>query len=343
MARTPSGKLGPMRDEESMADERAEVTILPVIDMHTASTTADPAYVVASANATTVADMVRRASDVAFGLIGIAVADVARTQAATPATPPPRPGVLRLFSDAAVGVTVAARNIAVEGIAAVESTLHTVGAVVTSPPVVRRRVDAIEDAVERWRATNGVQQQQNEEAARAFVRDLAPRIATAVLTEIDLKTIIAAVPMDDIISELDINGIVANVDINGIVNQVDIDGIISRVDIDGIISRVDIDGIVGRVDIDGLMANIDIDALMGRVDVGALLDTVDMRAIVRESTGSVGSELVDSARISAVRLDLLVNKIVDKILLRRKPRKVELKRVPSPEDSDDDMTVEINV
>ena len=53
IARTPSGKLGPMRDEESMADERAEVTILPVIDMHTASTTADPAYVVASANATT--------------------------------------------------------------------------------------------------------------------------------------------------------------------------------------------------------------------------------------------------------------------------------------------------
>ena len=336
-----------------MADERAEVTILPVIDMHTASTTADPAYVVASANATTVAEMVRRASDVAFGLIGIAVADVARTQAATPATPPPRPGVLRLFSDAAVGVTVAARNIAVESIAAVESTLHTVGAVVTSPPVVRRRVDAIEDAVERWRASNGVQQQQNEEAARTFVRDLAPRIATAVLTEIDLKTIIAAVPMDDIISELDINGIVANVDINGIVNQVDIDGIvsqvdidaiISRVDIDGIISRVDIDGIVGRVDIDGLMGKVDIDALMSRVDVGALLDTVDMRSIVRQSTGSVGSELVDSARISAVRLDLLINKIVDKILLRRKPRKVELKRVPSPDaDNGDDENVEITL
>src|SRR5688572_11544993 len=105
MVRTPSGKLEPMRDE-STDDERAEVTNLPVIDMHTASTTADPAYIVASADTTTVAEMVRRASDVAFGLIGIAVADVARNQAAVPASPPPRPGVLRLFSDAAVGVTV---------------------------------------------------------------------------------------------------------------------------------------------------------------------------------------------------------------------------------------------
>jgi hypothetical protein len=314
-------------------DRTAEVTILPVINVN-----APDAQVVTTVNPT-VAEMVKRASDVAFGLIGIAITDVVRSEQA--ATPARRPSALRLFSDALVGVTVATRNIVVESVAAVESTLHAVGAVVTAPPIVRRRVDAIEDAVERWRVGNGLEQRHNEEAARAFVRDLAPRIATAVLTEIDLKTIIAAMPMDDIISELDINGIVAHVDINGIVSQVDIDGIISQVDIDGIVGRVDLDALMTRIDIDALMTRVDVGSLLERVDMAPIvtdvLDTVDIGSLVRDSTGSVTTELIDGARISAVRLDLLVNRIVDKILFRRKPRKVELKRVPEEEDETVDL------
>jgi hypothetical protein len=325
-----------MQEERPMQDEQGEVTILPVIDLRPTPPVQQihRAQLVNPAANPTVADMVRRATDVAFGLIGIAVADVARTQPAAPAAPAPRPSTLRLFSDAVVGVTVAARNIVVESVAAVESTVHAVGAIVTAPPIVRRRVDAVEDAVERWRVSNNVQQRQNEDAARTFVRDLAPRIATAMLTEIDLKTIIAAMPMDDIIAELDINGIVSHVDINGIVSQVDINGIVSQ---------VDIDDIVGRVDLDALMTRIDIDALMTRVDVGALLDTVDMGSIMRQSTGSVTTELIDGARISAVRLDLLVNKVVDKILLRRKPRKVELKRASAQENDEPYENVEITL
>lgn len=308
-------------------DQASEVTILPVINVN-----APDAQVVTTVNPT-VAEMVRRASDVAFGLIGIAITDVVRSEQ-NPA-PTPSPSALRLFSDALVGVTVATRNIVVESVAAVESTLHAVGAVVTAPPVVRRRVDAIEGAVERWRVGNGLEQRHNEEVARAFVRDLAPRIATAVLTEIDLKTIVAAMPMDDIISELDINGIVAHVDINGIVSQVDIDGIIGRVDLDALMTRIDIDALMTRVDVGALLERVDMAPIVTDV-----LDTVDIGSLVRDSTGSVTTELIDGARISAVRLDLFVNRIVDKILLRRKPRKVELKRVRPEEEPDETVELE---
>ena len=54
------------------------------------------------------------------------------------------------------------------------------------------------------------------------------------------------------------------------------------------------------------------------------LDAVDIGAIVRESTGSVTGDMVDSARIQSMQLDVVVNRIVDTILLRRRRERAHL-------------------
>ena len=52
--------------------------------------------------------------------------------------------------------------------------------------------------------------------------------------------------------------------------------------------------------------------------VAEVLDTIDIGSIVRESTGSVTGDIVDSARVQSMQLDTLVNRIVDTMLLRRR-------------------------
>ena len=107
--------------------------------------------------------------------------------------------------------------------------------------------------------------------------------------------------------------IIAAVPIDRIVEQIDIDAIIARVDVDALIRRVDVDGIVARVDVNRIMERVDIAPMASEV-----LDTIDIGSIVRESTGSVTGDIVDSARVQSMQLDTLVNRIVDTILLRRR-------------------------
>jgi hypothetical protein len=64
-----------------------------------------------------------------------------------------------------------------------------------------------------------------------------------------------------------------------------------------------------------------------QVDVAGLaeevIDEVDLPEIIRDSTSGVATVVVDSARLSAVSGDELVNRWVDRILLRRKARSTE--------------------
>ncbi len=50
--------------------------------------------------------------------------------------------------------------------------------------------------------------------------------------------------------------------------------------------------------------------------VDRVLADVDVGGIVRESTGSITSDAVDGARISAMRLDNFVGRVADRVLLR---------------------------
>ena len=142
----------------------------------------------------------------------------------------------------------------------------------------------------------------------------------------------------DSFREIDLAAIIAAVPIDRIVEQIDIDAIIARVDVDALIRRVDVDGIVARVDVNRIMERVDIAPMASEV-----LDTIDIGSIVRESTGSVTGDIVDSARVQSMQLDTLTNRIVDTILLRRRRQRAhagsdfEMRRPdPTTPDAPDD-------
>jgi hypothetical protein len=71
-----------------------------------------------------------------------------------------------------------------------------------------------------------------------------------------------------------------------------------------------------------------VQAIMGRVDIAPMANEiiaeVDIGAIVRESTGSITGDAVDSGRVLGMRLDDFSDRIVDRILFRRKRRNLEV-------------------
>lgn len=92
-----------------------------------------------------------------------------------------------------------------------------------------------------------------------------------------------------------------------------------------IIEHIDIDAIVSRIDLDAIIAQIDVEALVDRIDVAALvrqvIEEIDLPALIRESSGAVASEAVVGIRMQSIQADERVSRIVDKVLLRRAPRK----------------------
>lgn len=121
------------------------------------------------------------------------------------------------------------------------------------------------------------------------------------------------------------------------------DAIIERLDLTGIVlERVDLEAIViraldsldltqlviDRVDIDELVAQADIDAIVDRIPVIPLanyvIEEIDLPQIIRESTGGIATDAVNTIRVQGVGADQLVSRIVDRMLLRRRKRKVDV-------------------
>lgn len=267
---------------------------------------------------------IARASRLGLGVAGLAVG--ATTEAIDRLGPgPATPGgsTLRRLPTAALGIGIAASERVLAVSAQVESSAGFAVQAARSLPVVGTTIAAGDRAVERW-SERGVQEQAGNEALLgAFVARLVPDLAAAIVERLDLAGIVSAIPIDLIME------------------QIDVDAIVARVDVDALIRRVDVDGIVARVDVDAIVARVDVNRIMERVDIAPMasevLDTVDIGQIVRESTGTVTGDIVDSARVQSMQLDTFVNRIVDTILLRRRRARAHVGpdwdvRRPEPED-----------
>jgi hypothetical protein len=79
------------------------------------------------------------------------------------------------------------------------------------------------------------------------------------------------------------------------------------------------EAIVARLPLEEIVTRVDMPTLTKR-----LLESIDLAGIVRESTATVGGEVVDAGRTQAMAADSLVERIVDRMLLRRAPRDVEV-------------------
>ena len=73
---------------------------------------------------------------------------------------------------------------------------------------------------------------------------------------------------------------------------------------------------------DAILARIDIDAIVSRIDlvtvVNQVIEEIDLPAIIRESSGGMASEAVLDVRMRGIEADETVNRIVDRILRRRR-------------------------
>jgi hypothetical protein len=151
-------------------------------------------------------------------------------------------------------------------------------------------------------------------AARAIGALIAGLVA-AVLDEIDLDEVVARVDLDRIVDRINLNQIAARIDLDEIVRRIDIDAIAERIDLDAIVTRIDLDAIVARVDLDAILARVDLPGLTEQV-----IDEVDLGEIIRESSSTMASETVDALRVLGMRVDGLVSRIVDRVLLRQGQR-----------------------
>ena len=96
-----------------------------------------------------------------------------------------------------------------------------------------------------------------------------------------------------------------------VLDEIDLDELVARVDLDRVIDRVDLDAVVARVDIEAIVARVDLPGLTEQV-----IEEVDLGEIIRESSSTMASETVDALRVQGMRVDGLVSRLVDRLLLR---------------------------
>ncbi len=88
-----------------------------------------------------------------------------------------------------------------------------------------------------------------------------------------------------------------------------------------VIEQLDLTALVREsVDIDAIVTDVDIDAIIARIDLIGLadqiIDGVDLASIIRESTGSVTTEVMTDVRSQTARADDMISGFVDRMLGR---------------------------
>jgi hypothetical protein len=199
---------------------------------------------------------------------------------------------LPLLAAAAFGLAVEAQRRSLDAAGAVAGRLGWPLRILTRPAVALARggVAAARHHLDLdgWAARGLAEQRRAQAVAVKAVRALIAELAAAVLDEIDLDEVVA---------------------------RVDVDRIVDRVDLNQIAARLDLDAIIGRVDLDAVVARVDLPGLTEQV-----IDEVDLGEIIRESSSTMASETVDALRVQGMRVDGLVSRIVDRILLREGQR-----------------------
>ncbi len=156
----------------------------------------------------------------------------------------------------------------------------------------------------------------------ARLRDVPPpeRAATTTPAAVPSPTHPAAV--------VDFVGSLVAAIVPAVLNHIDPDVLLDRVDVQRIVDRVDVQELVARVDVNDVVDRLDIDAVVQRVDLEAVtreaLQAVDIGDLVRESTATIGSDIVEGTRSQSMRADALLARGIDRVLGRREPRRTAL-------------------
>ena len=234
-------------------------------------------------------------------------------------TPEPEPRAAVELADLVLGLVLVGVTAAGRAVRAGDRLLSPLARRLLRPPVLAERFWP--ESVLRHVALGGRRQRVDGVAAlEAEARALLPVVLEAVLAEIDLTQLVA--------EHVDLDVLARRLDLDAAVARVDLDAAVARVDLDRIVDRVPIDRVLDRVDVDEVAARLDVDAVLARVDLIGLaryvIDGVDLPEIVRDSTGSMASEGLREVRLQTIDADERVNRIVDRLLLRRQARRTDV-------------------
>jgi hypothetical protein len=86
--------------------------------------------------------------------------------------------------------------------------------------------------------------------------------------------------------------------------------------------------VIAQLDFERIVRQIPVEDIVAQIDVEAVVARIDLAGIIRESTVTVGGEVVDAVREQGMALDALSARVVDRILLRKRPRHTELRPAP---------------
>ncbi len=146
--------------------------------------------------------------------------------------------------------------------------------------------------------------------AVAMVASTVDRVVTTVVT----TTLDRVVPMTvtAILDRMDLTGMV--------IDRVDLTRVVQRT-----LDQMDLTELVlERVDIDRLVDKADLEAILNRlplIDLAQyIIDEIDLPKIIRESTGGIATDAMNSVRIQAIDVDQLLARFTDAALRRKKGR-----------------------
>jgi uncharacterized RDD family membrane protein YckC len=101
-----------------------------------------------------------------------------------------------------------------------------------------------------------------------------------------------------------------------VVGAIGPDTVLDHVDVNALLDRVDVNALLDRVDVERLLDRVDVDRLLARADVERLVRRSGVPDVLAASTGRVAGSALDSARRQLVVVDVLVARIVDRLLRR---------------------------
>jgi uncharacterized RDD family membrane protein YckC len=134
-----------------------------------------------------------------------------------------------------------------------------------------------------------------------------------------VPVIVDAVDLDETLGKVHVDDVVQRMDLDALVRRIDIEAIIDRVDIDRVLERIDLNEVIGRIDLDALVRRMDIDALIDRVDIASITNRVDIQSILKSTTRGVFATVLDAVRRQVAGIDLILGRVVDKLLRRKSP------------------------
>ena len=159
---------------------------------------------------------------------------------------------------------------------------------------------------------------------RLDVDELVGRVdLDSVVGRLDLDALLARVDLNQLLARVDLDPLVARVDPNAVVERVDPNALLERVDPNELLERVDINALMARVDLNTLLAGVDLDALLRNVDLEAVVRRSGIPDIVAESTYSMAGSALDVARRQLVGLDVVADRIVDRLMRRSEEQRLE--------------------